>query len=92
MTNRFRARVASNPTAGANPVCRCQNDNGAPRPQLQQAGPATATVSVDFGFPSGPNVVRFTVVSAGQGWRVDDTDCGDATTSFFVNPVKGCFR
>jgi hypothetical protein len=95
VTSRLRARLMNNPMAagggGAQPICRCQNANPGAAPAPAAVGGGTATVTVDFGFPSNPNVVRFSVLDVAGGWLVDDTDCGDASSSIYGSPVKTCF-
>jgi hypothetical protein len=94
VTARLQARLQANPAgpgAGADPVCRCQNANPNAAAAAAAGGATGATVTVDFGFPGSPNVVRFTVLATAGGWLVDETDCGDASTSIYNTPLRACF-
>ena len=94
VTLRLEQRLESNPTAGtgegADPICRCQNAADPPPVTVVSQAGVSAEVKVSFGFSGHPNDVRFTVVDLGGRWFVDDTYCGDPSTSIYQTPVTGC--
>ena len=93
VTERLRARLVALPAgakAATQPVCRCPHSDPQAESQLAVLGSLSATVTVDFSLTDQPDMLRFSVIRRGPGWLVDDTDCGDPTTSIYLSPVRGC--
>lgn len=94
VTARLQQRLQSGPTTGpaggADPVCRCQNIAPATVTLVSTDG-RTAEVGARFQFAK-PLDIHFSVVQEGQGsgWLVDDSSCGDPSTSIYATPVKPC--
>lgn len=90
VTPRLQQRLQSNPTPGADPICRCQNAVENPSLSIMDQTATNALLLVDFSTLRSGNVLNFMVVASGGRWLVDDTSCGDQSSSIYVNPVRPC--
>lgn len=85
VTRRLGARLDSNPFSGpgggAVPLCRCQGEVTISFALMSESG-TTAYVHEDLGLGAGDDL-RWTVLSIGGTWYVDDQDSGCAATSIY---------
>jgi hypothetical protein len=86
VTQRLGARLDANPFSGsgggASPLCRCQSQGTLTFTLISENG-TTAYVHEDLGLGEPSSDLRWTVVSIGGTWYVDDQDTGCSTTSIY---------
>jgi hypothetical protein len=94
VTQRFGARLDANPFSGsgggADPLCRCQSLITPTFALISESG-TTAYVHEDLGLGDPSTDLRWTVVSVGGTWYVDDQDTGCSATTIY-NPAYDHFN
>jgi hypothetical protein len=91
LTNRLATRLDSNPTPGAEPLCRCQNTWQSTSISVTQSpDPSVWTTHVVITFGPGATVkIDLLVRRTAAGWLADDTTCtgqGTATSIYSATP------
>jgi hypothetical protein len=86
VTQRLGGRLNANPFSGsgggASALCRCQNQGTLTFTLMSETG-TTAYVHEDLGLGEPSSDLRWTVVSIGGTWYVDDQDTGCSATSIY---------
>jgi hypothetical protein len=86
VTRRLGARLDSYPFngtgGGSSPLCRCQNQGTLAFTLILESG-TTAYVHEDLGLGEPSSDLRWTVISIGGTWYVNDQDTGCSATSIY---------
>ena len=92
LTSRLKAAVVGNPFKTGDALCRCAGPYGSRTVEARGATiPLVVRVTMDFGL-SKTKVLEAVLVSAHEGWLVDDILCagGDPSTSIYAGKPPLC--